>query len=60
MGLDLRLPIGALFLIIGLLLAGYGFVSADVPVDKWWGVVMVLFGVVMLTLARRGRGRSKA
>jgi len=58
MGLDLRLPIGALFFIIGLLLAGYGWMSADVPVDKWWGLVMVLFGVVMLTLARRGRSKA--
>ena len=58
MGLDLRLPIGALFLIIGLLLAGYGFLSAGIPVDRWWGLVMALFGAVMLTLARRGRSKA--
>ena len=55
MGLDLRLPIGALFLIIGLLLAGYGWMTAGVEVDRWWGLVMVLFGLVMVTLARRSR-----
>ena len=55
MGLDLRLPIGALFLIIGLLLAGYGWVATGVDVDRWWGLVMVAFGIVMLILSRRGR-----
>ena len=55
MGLDLRLPIGALFLIIGLLLAGFGWMSSDVDVDRWWGLVMALFGLVMVTLARRSR-----
>ena len=55
MGLDLRLPIGALFLIIGLLLAGYGWMTAGMDVDRWWGLVMVVFGLVMVTLARRSR-----
>jgi len=55
MGLDLRLPIGALFLIIGLLLAGYGWMTAGMEVDRWWGLVMVVFGLVMVTLARRSR-----
>lgn len=55
MGLDLRLPIGALFLIIGLLLAGYGWMSSGMEVDRWWGLVMALFGLVMVTLARRSR-----
>lgn len=56
MGLDLRLPIGALFLVIGLLLAGYGFLSSPgVPVDRWWGLVLVAFGALMLGLAYRGR-----
>ena len=55
MGLDLRLPIGALFLIIGLLLSGYGWMTAGMEVDRWWGLVMVVFGLVMVTLARRSR-----
>ncbi|HKR56240.1 MAG TPA: hypothetical protein VJS20_08050 [Gemmatimonadales bacterium] len=55
MRLDLRLPIGALFLIIGLLLAGYGWMTAGMEVDRWWGLVMVVFGLLMVTLARRSR-----
>jgi len=61
MGLDIRLPIGALFTIIGVLLAGYGLVSdralyqrsLGVNVNLWWGLVLVAFGAVMLALARR-------
>jgi hypothetical protein len=55
MGLDLRLPIGALFLIVGLLLAGYGWMTAGMEIDRWWGLVMVVFGLTMVTLARRSR-----
>lgn len=55
MGLDLRLPIGTLFIVIGLLLVGYGFLNTGVDVDRWWGLVMLLFGIVMAWLARRAR-----
>ena len=54
--LDLRLPIGILFLVIGALLAIYGFLTDGMDVDRWWGVVMVGFGGVMYWLARRARG----
>ena len=55
MGLDLRFPIGALFLIIGLLLAGFGWTTSGVDIDRWWGLVMAAFGALMLTLSRRSR-----
>ena len=65
MGLDIRLPIGALFAIIGVLLTGYGLVSdraiyarsLGVNVNLWWGLALVLFGATMLGLARRRRKR---
>jgi hypothetical protein len=61
MGLDIRLPIGGLFLILGLLLAVYGLGSdheiyqrsLGVNVNLWWGVLMSLFGLVMIVLGRR-------
>ena len=61
MGLDLRLPIGALFLCYGLLLGGYGLARPqlvqDINVNLVWGIVLALFGVVMLALARQtGKG----
>ncbi len=52
---DVRLPIGLLFLAIGLLVAGYGLaaptVSAGINIDLVWGAVMAGFGAVMLVLA---------
>jgi hypothetical protein len=64
-GLDIRVPIGALFALIGVLLTGYGLVSdraiyarsLGFNVNLWWGLVLVLFGAVMLGLARRRRKR---
>ena len=61
MGLDIRLPLGLLFTIIGVLLAGYGLVadasiyerSLGINVNLWWGLAMLLFGAAMLVLARR-------
>ena len=61
-GLDIRAPIGGLFSLLGLMLAGYGMVAgsrttSDVApvtnVNLWWGLVMLAFGIVMLLLARR-------
>ena len=57
-GLDIRAPIGGLFTLLGLMLAGYGLVGSEraasgTNVNLWWGVVMVVFGLLMLVLARR-------
>lgn len=63
MKLDLRLPIGLMFTIIGVMLTLYGLVSdraiyersLGVNVNLWWGLVLVVFGLVMLGLMMRGR-----
>lgn len=65
MGLDIRLPIGILFTLLGLLLVGYGAVSdpsiyrraLGINVNLYWGAVMLLFGVAMLALALRVRAK---
>ena len=64
-GLDLRYPLGGLFVVLGLILAGYGVAtrgnvemytrSTSVNVNLWWGIVMLAFGVVLLALASRAR-----
>jgi hypothetical protein len=62
--LDIRYPIGGLFLVIGALLVPYGWFvqSALTPIgsniDLWWGVVMLVFGVLLLSLARAARLRD--
>ena len=60
---DVRLPIGLLFLAMGLLVGGYGLLghpapSAGVNIDLVWGGVMGVFGAVMLGLAALSRGRA--
>jgi hypothetical protein len=68
MGLDIRTPIGLMFAIFGLLLAGYGLVTSGSPiyerslgfnVNLEWGAVLLVFGGVMLWLGRRSRGPSR-
>jgi hypothetical protein len=63
--LDVRLAIGALFTALGLLLAGYGVATAGdaaaqvrpqtVNINLWWGLVMLVFGLVLLLAGWRGR-----
>lgn len=64
-GMDLRTPIGALFVLLGVLLAGYGLLTANDPalyaraggqnINLVWGGVMLAFGVLMLALAARAK-----
>ncbi len=62
MGLDIRLPIGFLFTILGVLLIAFGALSDKaiyarslaININLEWGVVMLLFGALMLFLGRRG------
>lgn len=67
--LDLRLPIGGLFVILGVILAGYGLAtegntamyapSGGLNINLWWGAVMLVTGAVFLFLARRDNARAE-
>jgi membrane protein implicated in regulation of membrane protease activity len=69
-GLDIRLPIGGLFAVLGLLLATYGLANAgettlytrslSLNVNLWWGLVMLLFGLLLLLAALRARRPASA
>jgi hypothetical protein len=69
-GLDVRLPIGGLFTVLGLLLAAYGLATAgdtaqyarslSVNLNLWWGLVMSAFGLLLLWGAARGRRKASA
>ncbi len=65
--LDVRLPIGLLFLVLGAMLTIYGYMNP--PLEKLyfnqvglplnlnvpWGILMTLFGIIMVSLARLDR-----
>jgi hypothetical protein len=61
MRLDIRLPIGALFAVIGTMLVGYGLLgdrgiyakSLGVNVNLWWGLALLIFGVAFVYFGAR-------
>jgi len=66
MGLDIRLPIGSMFLFVGVLLTIYGAVrplastSVGININFTWGLVLLVFGIVMVLLGRHGSRVPKA
>jgi hypothetical protein len=54
MGLDLRLPIGLMFALIGALLVVVGLITGpekkalDININLWWGLALIVFAVFML------------
>ena len=65
MGIDLRIPLGAIFAIFGLLLMAYGAFSdtslyqrsLNINVNLWWGAVLFLGGSTLLYFGRKGASR---
>lgn len=69
MGLDIRLPIGAMFGLLGAVLTVFGILSEfgivanraiyakslEININFWWGLVMLAFGFVMLVMAKRAK-----
>jgi hypothetical protein len=60
---DIRIPIGILFLALGVILSIYGVVtrsdvalygrSENIVINLWWGLVMIVFGGFMLYFGTR-------
>ena len=63
MQLDVRLPMGLLFLTLGIILTIYGIVgdhamyarSLGENINLRWGIIFAVFGVVVLFLAKRSK-----
>ena len=53
--MDLRLPIGIFFVLVGIIMTAYGVVSPhDIPnitekvnINLYWGIVLLVFGIPM-------------
>ena len=65
--LDLRIPMGLMFTLVGVILGAFGLAtrsnaalyakSLGINANLWWGLVLLVFGLTMLTLGRRGQMR---
>ena len=65
--MDLRLPIGGLFVVLGVILGIFGVMtngdaamyerSGGMNINLIWGVVMLAFGALFLVLAQRAAKR---
>jgi hypothetical protein len=63
MGLDIRIPLGLIFLFIGGLMSIYGLItrnaadiyekSMGINLNLTWGLIMFVFGLIMFLVGRR-------
>jgi membrane protein implicated in regulation of membrane protease activity len=67
MGFDIRVPIGFLFTTLGALLVLFGLItinspiysrSLDMNINLGWGLVLLIFGLLMVFFARRAKQRE--
>jgi hypothetical protein len=65
---DIRLPIGLLFSIIGILITIFGLAtngseiyrhSLGINVNIWSGICLTIFGVIMLAMAVNAQNKGK-
>lgn len=64
---DPRISLGMLFTLIGTILTAFGLStrsnvdvyakSMGIDADLWWGLVLLVFGIAVLTLGRRGQAK---
>ena len=66
MGLDLRWPIGLMFSLVGALLFVNGLLTGpsakalNININLWWGLVLLIFGLLMAGSAwRAGKKPAK-
>lgn len=67
MGLDIRIPIGLMFGVLGAMLAVYGMFFSDpaiyerslgININIWWGLVLLAFGIGMYYFGRRANATT--
>ena len=70
MNLDLRIPMGLMFTLVGIILTAFGAAtnsnhelyerSLGINANLWWGLVLLVFGLTMFIMGRRGQKRLAA
>lgn len=69
MGVDIKLPIGLMFTLLGVILTLFGLISNGDPIyqhsfginiNLWSGIFMLVFGLLMLLLALVHRKEKNA
>ena len=65
MSLDLRVPMGLMFTLVGIILSAFGLAtngnaklyapSLGINANLWWGLVLLVFGLTMFLLGRRSQ-----
>jgi len=70
MGLDIKLPIGLMFTVFGVMLTIFGIAtggdvemykkSLDININIWSGVIMTIFGIAMLIPALLQRKKKNS
>jgi hypothetical protein len=67
MNLDLRIPMGLMFTLVGLILSVYGLMTNGSPIYAMsgglnanldWGLVLLVFGGTMFLLGRNGQKKA--
>ena len=69
MNLDIRVPIGTMFSLIGLVLFVYGLLTSGsdiyakhalgINMNLYWGLIMVVFGGLMFIFGLKAQSKSK-
>ena len=67
--IDIKIPIGLMFSILGVLLTAYGLFTSsnttlyaksfDINVNLWSGIFMVVFGGLMLLFSKVSKKKNK-
>lgn len=70
MNVDLRIPMGMMFTLMGAVLMAFGLSTKGNPevyarslgmnVNLWCGVALLVFGLLMVTFGRRGQAKIEA
>jgi len=64
MNLDLRIPMGLMFTLVGVILTAFGYATSGSPIyakslginaNLDWGLVLLVFGGTMFLLGRQGQ-----